>query len=260
MTTPFPGMDPYLEAQGLWEGFHAGLVACCTELLNQCPPDNYVAQIATRVTLVSEELLGGYRVPDVLIGRNPDAPASSLPSKREVLGVATIEPVTIPLAVGEVELRERWIEISSLPEMDLVTVIEILSPTNKAGRGRREYLSKRAALIDGSVNLVEIDLLLGGRRMPMAKELPAGDYYAVIARTSERPNAQVYAWTIRHALPPIPVALRAPDADVMLDLGEAYELAYTRGRHVRIVRHGVPLPESMSLAPADRKWAEDLER
>ena len=26
MKSPFPGMDPYLEANGLWEGFHNRLV------------------------------------------------------------------------------------------------------------------------------------------------------------------------------------------------------------------------------------------
>ena len=106
----------------------------------------------------------------------------------------------MPLAMGEVEIRDRWLEISSLPEMDLVTVIEFLSPSNKAGSGRIDYLEKRAALIDRPVNFVEIDLLLGGRRTPVARKLPAGDYYAVVARTADRPNAQIYAWTIRARL------------------------------------------------------------
>ena len=74
----------------------------------------------------------------------------------------------------EVELRDRWIEILGLPDMDLVTVVEILSPSNKSGSGRTEYLEKRATLLDRPVNFVEIDLLLGGRRMPMAEALAAG--------------------------------------------------------------------------------------
>jgi hypothetical protein len=48
-----------------------------------------------------------------------------------------------------------------------VTVIKILSPTNKSGGGRSEYLSKRASLIDRPVNLVEIGQLLGGRPAPL---------------------------------------------------------------------------------------------
>ena len=151
--------------------------------LNQRLPDGYVAKIETRVTFVSQ-------VPDTHGSRRPDRTRAGLTTSRRFhiatndAGVATIEPISIPLAMSEVEIRDRWIEILKLPEMEVVTVIEILSPSNKAGSGRREYLTKRAALIDRPVNFVEIDLLLGGRRMPMARPLPAGDYYAVVGRTT----------------------------------------------------------------------------
>jgi len=260
MTGPFLGMDPYLEAQGLWESFHAALVTHCAEALNQRLPEGYVAQIETRVALLSLEIPGAQRIPDVLVGREPDAPRFPSSSSGEAVGVATIEPMTIPLARGEVEVRERWIEISSLPELDLVTVIEILSPSNKSGSGRSEYLQKRDALIDQPVNLVEIDLLLGGRPMPMGKNLPAGHYYVIVARAANRPDAQVYAWTIRHALPPIPIPLRAPDADVRLDLDQPIDLTFRLGRFDRIVRHGYPLPGNLPLTSADRQWAECLGR
>ena len=260
MPGPFPGMDPYLEAQGLWEGFHAGLVTHCAETLNQSLPEGYIAKIETRVAMLSLEIPVSQRVPDVLVGREPDAPPFSSSSFGEAVGVATIEPTTIPLARGEVEVRERWIEIASLPELDLVTVIEILSPTNKSGSGRTDYLHKRDALIDRPVHLVEIDLLLGGRPMPMGKILKEGYYHAIVARTSSRPNSDVYAWTIRQALPPIPIPLRAPDADVPLDLAQAFDLTYRLGRFDRIVRHGTPLPRHLPLTSADREWAEGLQR
>jgi hypothetical protein len=73
-----------------------------------------------------------------------------------------LEPVTIPLMKGDVdEIQDTWIEIRNLPELDLVTVIEILSPTNKTGLGRVEYIDKRDQYIDMHVNLVELDLLVG---------------------------------------------------------------------------------------------------
>jgi hypothetical protein len=251
-------MDPYLEAQGLWEGFHAGLVTHCAETLNQRLPEGYVAQIETRVAMLSLEIPTAQRVPDVLVGREPDAPRFNSPSSGEAAGVATIEPTTIPLARGEVEVRERWIEIKNLPDLDLVTVIEILSPSNKSGTGRGDYLHKRDALIDQPVNLVEIDLLLGGRPMPMGKNLKPGYYHAIVARASNRPDSDVYAWTIRHALPPIPIPLRAPDADVPLDLSQSFDMTYRLGRFDRIVRHGSPLPDYLSLTSTDREWVEGL--
>lgn len=256
MPSPFPGMDPYLEAQGLWEGFHAMLVSCCAESLNRDLPDSYVAQVETRVSLVSYDIPSSARIPDVLIGQMRDAPSS--PMSREILAIATLEPVTIPLAKREIEVRERWIEISKLPGLELVSVIEVLSPTNKAGMGRDDYLAKRDSLIDQPVNLVEIDFLLSGGRMPMEKRLPAGDYYAIVARAERRPEAEVYAWSVRHPLPVLPIPLRQPDPDVALNLTDVVNTTYDRGRYRRIARYGVALPANYPIAAADRVWAESL--
>jgi Protein of unknown function (DUF4058) len=259
MACPFPGVDPYIEAMGLWEGFHAPLITNCSQLLNQHLPEGYISQIETRVTMVTVELPSERRIPDVLISREPDAP-EFYGSGGQTAAVATIEPITVPLAIGEVEIRERWIEIKNLPDLELVTVIEILSPTNKSGEGRTEYLQKRAGLIDKPVNLVEIDLLLGGRPAPLGKRLPPHHYYAIVARSTARPDAQVYTWTVRHPLPSLPIPLRPSDADVLLDLGAAFEMTYRLGRFNRIVRHGSLLPESLPLSPADREWVKSLGR
>ncbi|MCS6781550.1 MAG: DUF4058 family protein, partial [Geminicoccaceae bacterium] len=51
MPSPFPGMDPYLEAPDVWEGFHANLA---TEIQNQLNPrlrPKYVARLAPYVVL-----------------------------------------------------------------------------------------------------------------------------------------------------------------------------------------------------------------
>ena len=41
MTSPFPGMDPYIEACGLWEGFHNRLIHKIDESLAQILPRGY---------------------------------------------------------------------------------------------------------------------------------------------------------------------------------------------------------------------------
>jgi hypothetical protein len=51
MPSPFPGIDPYLEAQGRWPGFHNVLIAYCSEVLNRELPESYVAQTDERITV-----------------------------------------------------------------------------------------------------------------------------------------------------------------------------------------------------------------
>jgi uncharacterized protein DUF4058 len=154
------------------------------------------------------------------------------------------------------EVPERWIEIKRLPELSLVTAIEILSPTNKSGVGRSEYLHERRQFLDQPVHLVEIDLLLRGIRVPMGAPLPPGDYYALVSRSEQRDHSNVYAWSVRRPLPTIPIPLAQPDPDISLNLASVVERAYEQGRYARLVNYtaAVDLP----LAPEDRAWAEDL--
>ena len=256
MPSRFPGMDPDLEATGLWESFHTVLITGCMASLNRELPEPYFAQVETRIELATVDPSESQRLPDVVVGRG-DAESPHRP-EGAATPVGTLEPTTIPLARQETEIRERWIEILHLPEMELITVIELLSLSNKIGPGRSDYLQKRNALIDRPVNLVELDLLLSGERMPMAKPWPPGDYFAIVARTDRRPDADVYSWSLREPLPAVPIPLRAPDADVYLDLADTFATAYKEGAYSRILRYGKPLPSSFPIAPGDRAWAETV--
>jgi hypothetical protein len=249
-------MDPYLEARGRWPGFHNILIASCNELLNRDLPEGYVAQVDERVALVSFDEPSSQRVPDVFVGREEGPPRPVAARPANVVGL--MEPAIIPLSTDEVEVRETWVEVYHLPEMELVTVLEILSSSNKSGSGRYDYLAKRDALIKRPVHLVEVDLLLSGARMPMKRPLPSGNYYAIVARVERRPDGEVYAWTVRDPLPPLPIPLRAPDNDVRLNMADAFAMTYDRGGYNRVMRYGIPLPASLPLAPDDRAWAEGL--
>lgn len=255
MSSPFPGMDPYIEAHESWPSFHNALIAGCAGALNERLPEDYVARIEERICLVyPEEEPRGFR-PDVSIGREETARARS----GVETGIVTIEPVTIPMETRRLEEeKQTWIEVLRLPDLELVTVIEVLSPGNKSGPGRDDYLSKRAILADQPVHLVEIDLLLGGHRLPMKRPLPAGHYFAHVARAERRPDCDVYAWSIRQVIPVLPVPLRAPDADVGLDLSALVCSTYEKGRYSRTVRYDLPLPAGWALSAEDRAWATEV--
>ena len=62
-------------------------------------------------------------------------------------------------------VREAYLEIRQVGSDEVVTVLEILSPTNKRpGEGRRQYEQKRLSVFGTLTNLVEIDLLRAGNR------------------------------------------------------------------------------------------------
>jgi len=200
MSSPFPGMDPYLEDQGRWPDFHASTITYCRDALSDCLPDDYVAQMGEEVRVVTwREGHDRSMRPDVAIVRHGGSGGSEQPAGTGM--VATLEPIAIPFAAAVDEVRDTWIEIRRLPDERLVTAIEVLSPTNKGSSGLTEYLDKRHRLRTQRVNLVEIDLLIAGRRLPMGKPLPPGDFFTIVSRASNGEVGEVYAWSIQRPLP-----------------------------------------------------------
>jgi hypothetical protein len=255
MPSPFPGMDPYLEDPAFWSDFHASFITYWRDALSDCLPDNYEARIDEKVRLV--EVAPSRRKliePDVaLTQRSPSRTPSPAPG-----GAATLEPVTLPLVIEEEETHERYIEILHRPERALVAVLELLSPANKEEPGRSDYVAKRNALLRHPIHLVEVDLLLGGRRLPPEDNLPPGDYYALVSRGDRRPECDVYAWPLRHALPAIPIPLLAPDPDAWIDLAAVFGTTYERGRYARSLDYASP--PAVSLGDETRRWVMEQAR
>jgi len=115
-------------------------------------------------------------------------------------------------------------------------------------------------LHEARVNLVEIDLLLGGAPLPMKRPITPGAYYAIVARGPRLPVAELYRWSVRDGLPSLPIPLREPDPDVIIDLAALVDRVYTLGRYDLTLRRQAPLPEAALLAPADRAWVEQVVR
>lgn len=85
---------------------------------------------------------------------------------------------------------QRSIGIYSTADKQLVTVIEILSPANKRMEhgAYTHYLQKRNQILNADdVHLVEIDLLRGGKGLPLNHPLPAASYYIVLSRAKTYP-------------------------------------------------------------------------
>jgi hypothetical protein len=253
--SPFPGIDPYVEGQKLWQDFHSRFLTALSGAISERLPEPYVARIDERLSLVEQPgaEVGSFR-PDVAVVREGPGNAPQRPEPAAPTGVV---PVTIPLRFLD-EYRETSLEIWHSPDRRLVTVVELLSPTNQGGAGRREYLAKRNALIRQEINLVELDFLVSGRRLPMEQPLPPGDYYALVARGERMPDCDVYAWTVRDPIPAIPIPLLHPDPDIEVQLGPIFADVYRRARYQRSIDYKAPL--ALPLSPDGLDWAERLAR
>jgi hypothetical protein len=185
MQSPFPGMDPFIEGCGLWEDFHHDLIAAIKADLAERVPAHYVVRTGERAYIAMVDPDEGRREhlfkPDVGVvhtepGVEAGATATLTTSQLDTSNHA--EAVTLRALVPE-EFREAFIEIfTNEPERRLITVIEVLSPTNnrKDSPGWEQYLRKRNALMAGEANLVEIDLVRGGQRLPMVDPWPDWPY------------------------------------------------------------------------------------
>jgi hypothetical protein len=259
MPSPFPGVDPYLESQHFWEDFHPSFLTYCRDALNDILPEGYVAQLGERLRLVELSQRTAKLVrPDLAVVEEAETSSQTTVRKAKARGTLTLEPVAIPLPAMEMEVRDVWIEIRRHTGRTPVTVIELLSPTNKTGDGFVEYKLKRRSLIRQKIHLVELDLLLGGRRLPMSLPLPAGDCYAFVSRAQRRPDSEVYAWTIQDRLPSIPIPLLSADPDVVLDLGQVFATTYELGRYSRLIDYATT--PGVLRRQDDRAWAEKIAR
>jgi hypothetical protein len=249
MGSPFPGMDPYLEGPE-WGDFHSTFIHCWREAAADRLPEEYEANINERVYLIEIDPDARKLIyPDVSVSHgDPAGPGGAS-------AAATLEPITLPLEIVEGP-RETYVEILHRPERSLVAVLELLSPANKENPGRTEYLSKRNAVLRQNVHLVELDLLLGGQRVPSPRSLPAADCYYLLARAEQRFDCQVYHWRLPDPLPCLPIPLRPPHADVTVDLAQVFATAYTRGRFGRRLRYDRPCPAP--LTEEQRAWAEQI--
>src|SRR4051794_22954316 len=129
MPSPFPGMDPYIEACGYWEGFHGRLIHRIDDALAAVLPTGYTVDIAVRSYVV----LMGPRGKDEYLAR-PDvavtAPATGKKPRKTKGGAAVAErgqedePVQMQAFIAET-YEESFVEIyAEGDERVLVTCIE----------------------------------------------------------------------------------------------------------------------------------------
>jgi len=252
MESPFPGMDPYLEAPSLWPDVHHEVITILRDQLQAQLAPRYRAVITPYVLFESLEIAPVRRAtPDVAVVELDYAGAASGSA------VALEEaPLSLP-ALMETPVEYARIEIRTVPDQMLVTAIELLSPANKrpGPDGADAYEKKRQELFASTAHLLEIDLLRAGQRPRLARPLPNAPYFILLSRAQRRPYVEVWPLTLHDPIKLAPVPLLPPDAPAALDVGTAIHEAYRRARYDLEIDYTQP-PPPPDLSPEDAAWLD----
>ncbi|ESA32283.1 hypothetical protein N836_27220 [Leptolyngbya sp. Heron Island J] len=258
MPSPFPGMDPYLEQPTFWSSFHSRLIVALADTLAPQLRPHYFIEVETRTyndTSDGELLVG---IPDavVLAGIAPShSKTTDSTSTPTTAGQFQPQIVTLPMPV---EIKERYLEVREVGSNAVIAVIEVLSPKNKRkGKGRRVYEEKRQTILSSASHLIEIDLLRGESPMPMQGAVQPAHYRILVSRAEQRPQAKLYAATIREPLPEFPVPLKADTESVLVNLQAILAGVYERASYDLRIDYSQPLPPP-SFSDPDKDWIAAL--
>jgi hypothetical protein len=267
MPSPFPGMDPFLEINPIFQELHTQMHAEMQALLQPQLRPKYVARLERHLSEGSV-----WDAPQTAISperKEPDVTIRSRFASRSHAGSTAMlaQPAasaTEELDADELELRRQRrivIYVQDRPRL-AVTGIELLSPGNKqqGALAQERYQEKRASALHGGLHWVEIDLLRGGARPSIPVPLPrSANYLSYVAQATPTGwNHLLYTWSLRDPLPVLPIPLLGED-QVRLDLGKCLAAAYDRIAADDEVDYGSRAPPP-PLSRSDTAWMGQLLR
>jgi hypothetical protein len=213
-------MDPYLEEEPFWATFHHHLVTCLYQNLLPGLVDRYRARVGQRHYTTEQPLF---------------------------------------TSVLREDHHEEYIEIRQRSDGRLITLIDVVSPSNKTtDSGRQAYLTKRGESRSAGANLVEIDLVLQGQPMlDYSREgLPDWDYAVTVTRANNPDRFEIYTATLQKRLPRFRMPLANDDRDTVVDLYNTFAKTYDQGGFLGKIDY--KRDPAVPLLDEDRRWLSDL--
>ncbi len=228
MPSPFPGMDPYLEAPHIWPDLHHALAAEIRSELNQTLPSPYYARLEMRpeLGLLADPIRHHF------VEIRDSSQGHKLITLIEIVSPSNKRPGPDRQAY-ERKQRELLESDASLVELDL--------------------------LRDGRRVLPDLNL------EAMIRDLPEPTAYVVLVNRAWRRSPgssayQVFPIGLREWLPCISVPLKEGEDEVTLDLQLAFNRAYDSGPYRRGAVDYAGTPAEPPLSKEDAAWAAELTR
>lgn len=250
MPSPFPGMDPYLESAKWTSVHHALSMAIARQLAPKVRPkyivrteERFVTEVSDGVSVTRSDFYPDVSVAEATVTYETGRRANSIEAP---IQIATVMPTPVPHVT---------IHILNVANRELVTAIEVISPTNKRGAGYQQYLAKRSRILMSTAHLLEIDLLRQGSRVPMQEPLPEAPYFVFLSRAEKRPFLDIWPIHLPERLPIIPVPLLPGDDDVTLDLQQALDTIYDELGYDLSINYAQPL--EVPLVGETDAWATE---
>ena len=256
MLSPFPGMNPYLEDPRTWSGFHAIFLSRIVDQIFQPLRPKYAVRFEESVYVSDEDDPGRHVVPDIRVVLRGDKWGRGRPAGPT--HAAVIDRPARVERVEEEEIHERYIKVIDVLERSVVTVIELLSPSNKirGSQGRASFVQKRREVLASPTNRIEIDLLRDGLRTAHLRNVALTEYQVYLSRATT-PRTE-FAWPIslHDRLPIIALPLRDGEADVPIVLQQVLEETIDRGSYDADFDYDEQPP--VPFTPEQQAWARQL--
>ncbi len=268
VTSPFPGMDPYLEINPRWEVFHGWFIRKLAEQ-NMGRARELGCEVDVERSVYGREPTGEL----VLIGE-PDVSARHDPESLVGLGsmrgggaIALAEPEAIHEVVldpDEMEAyKQEYMVVRETGQWARVlAVVELLSFANKQGTYVPKYREKRSRFLSSAAHFMEIDFLRGGENpsRDLFPELPRTPYFIFVARkTGMGRNEEGYPLRLQDPLPVVGLPLGSGRPDLPLDLAAAFRSAFDLSYRSNLARayqdEPVPAPP---LDEQDQAWVKQV--
>jgi hypothetical protein len=213
-------MDPYLEAAELWPDFHQQFVAGFYQTLLPGLVDRYRARVQTR---------------------------------------HFIHEVVLFTSVNTEQHREPFIEIRSRSSGKLMTLIDVVSPANRATDvGRASYLNTRLEAQREGAATVEIDMVLAGQPTLDYDRSGLADatYVITVTRPAHPHRHEVYTATLDKPLPRFRLPLAPDHQDTLVDLQPIFMRAFDQGNFRERIDYTIDPP--VLLGDDARAWLQSL--